>query len=129
MGEIISGITHFVFLKCRFIKKTLNNLIRKLAGEDRSGVEVSSGGQVVICHTPKLFCVAWYVAVPFVDRYRLLLPRSLQLCGEGVVDWERMAEIMAPVDREIFLSVECGKIDEAERGISYLNKALAKWLA
>jgi sugar phosphate isomerase/epimerase len=49
-------------------------------------------------------------------------------CGEGVVDWERVAEIMAPVDREIFLSVECGKIDEAERGISYLNKALAKWL-
>ena len=50
-------------------------------------------------------------------------------CGEGVVDWERVAKIMEPVDREIFLSVECGKIDEAERSISYLNKALAKWLA
>ena len=30
--------------------------------------------------------------------------------------------------RVIFLSVECGKIDEAQRGISHLNTALAKWL-
>ena len=36
---------------------------------------------------------------------------------------------MEPVDREIFLSVECGKIDEAERSLTYLTKALAKWLA
>jgi hypothetical protein len=50
-------------------------------------------------------------------------------CGEGVEDWERIAKIMEPVDREIFLSVECGKIDEAERSISFLNKALTKWLA
>jgi len=49
-------------------------------------------------------------------------------CGEGVVDWERAAKIMEPVDREIFLSVECGKIDEAERSLAFLNKALAKWL-
>jgi sugar phosphate isomerase/epimerase len=50
-------------------------------------------------------------------------------CGEGVVDWERVAKIMAPVDRKIFLSVECGKIDEAGRSLAFLNKALAKWLA
>jgi hypothetical protein len=43
-------------------------------------------------------------------------------CGEGV------AKIMEPVDREIFLSVECGKIDEAERSITYLDKTLARWL-
>jgi sugar phosphate isomerase/epimerase len=49
-------------------------------------------------------------------------------CGEGVVDWERMAKIMEPVDREIFLSVECGKIDEAERSLKFLSKTLAKWL-
>jgi sugar phosphate isomerase/epimerase len=49
-------------------------------------------------------------------------------CGEGVVDWERVAKIMEPVDREIFLSVECGKIDEAARSITYLKSALAKWL-
>lgn len=30
--------------------------------------------------------------------------------------------------RDIFLCAECGKIDEAQRSISYLNTALAKWL-
>jgi sugar phosphate isomerase/epimerase len=50
-------------------------------------------------------------------------------CGEGVVDWERIAKILEPVDREIFLSVECGKIDEAERSLSYLSKTLAPYLA
>ena len=49
-------------------------------------------------------------------------------CGEGVVDWQRVAKIMEPVDREIFLSVECGKIDEAERSFAFLNRELAKWL-
>ncbi len=45
-------------------------------------------------------------------------------CGEGVVDWERVAKILEPVDREIFLSVECGTIDEAERSRAYLEKTL-----
>lgn len=49
-------------------------------------------------------------------------------CGEGVVDWERVAKIMEPVDREIFLSVECGKIDEAARSLDFLQKKLARWL-
>jgi sugar phosphate isomerase/epimerase len=44
-------------------------------------------------------------------------------CGEGAVDWERVKKIMEPVDREIFLSVECGKIDEAARSLEFLNKA------
>lgn len=50
-------------------------------------------------------------------------------CGEGVVDWERVAQIMKPVNREIFLSVECGKIDEAARSLAFLKKALKKYLA
>lgn len=45
-------------------------------------------------------------------------------CGEGVVDWERVVQILKPLDREIFLSVECGKIDEAERSLSFLRKVL-----
>lgn len=49
-------------------------------------------------------------------------------CGDGMVDWERVAKIMEPVDREIFLSVECGQIDEAERSLSYLRKTLANFL-
>ena len=43
-------------------------------------------------------------------------------CGEGLVDWKRVMKIMEPVDREIFLSVECGKIDEAERSLEFLQK-------
>jgi len=50
-------------------------------------------------------------------------------CGDGVVDWERVARIMEPVDREIFLSVECGTIGEAERSLAFLNEALGPWLA
>ena len=46
-------------------------------------------------------------------------------CGEGMVDWEKIKEILKPIDREIFLSVECGKIDEAERSYDYLMKTFA----
>ena len=49
-------------------------------------------------------------------------------CGDGVVDWDRVAAILEPVDREIFLSVECGTIDQAERSRAYLEKTLKKWL-
>jgi sugar phosphate isomerase/epimerase len=44
-------------------------------------------------------------------------------CGEGAVDWQRVRKIMEPIDREIFLSVECGKIDEAARSLEFLTKA------
>lgn len=50
-------------------------------------------------------------------------------CGEGVVDWKRVAKILEPVDREIFFSVECGKIDEAARSLEFLRKELAPWLS
>jgi sugar phosphate isomerase/epimerase len=49
-------------------------------------------------------------------------------CGEGVVNWDKVFEILEPVDREIFLSVECGKIDEAERSLTFLEKSLGKML-
>ncbi|MEO6313632.1 MAG: sugar phosphate isomerase/epimerase family protein [Chitinophagaceae bacterium] len=49
-------------------------------------------------------------------------------CGEGMVNWDKVIEIMEPVDREIFLSVECGTIDQAERSLSYLTKILGKLL-
>jgi sugar phosphate isomerase/epimerase len=50
-------------------------------------------------------------------------------CGEGVVDWKRVAKIMEPIDREIFLSVECGTIDQAERSLSFLREELGDYLA
>jgi sugar phosphate isomerase/epimerase len=45
-------------------------------------------------------------------------------CGEGLVDWERVLRILEPLDREIFFSVECGKIDEAERSLTYLQQVM-----
>jgi len=36
--------------------------------------------------------------------------------------------LLEPQDREIFLSVECGTIDQAARSLSFLGKELAPWL-
>ena len=47
-------------------------------------------------------------------------------CGDGVVDWERVLKILSPLDREIFLSVECGTIEQADRSICFLRKLLKK---
>jgi sugar phosphate isomerase/epimerase len=47
-------------------------------------------------------------------------------CGDGVVDWERVLKILSPLDREIFLSVECGTIEQADRSIRFLRKVLRK---
>lgn len=49
-------------------------------------------------------------------------------CGEGVVNWDKIVEILEPVNKEIFLSVECGKIDEAERSLAFLKKTLGPLL-
>lgn len=49
-------------------------------------------------------------------------------CGEGMVKWEKVFEILDSVDREIFLSVECGEIDEAERSLVFLEEALGNRL-
>ncbi|MCO5242141.1 MAG: sugar phosphate isomerase/epimerase [Chitinophagaceae bacterium] len=49
-------------------------------------------------------------------------------CGEGVVEWEKIFEIMEPVDREIFLSVECGTIEQAEKSLGFLRETLGKLL-
>lgn len=45
-------------------------------------------------------------------------------CGDGLVDWERVLALLAPLDRRIVLSVECGTIDQAERSLHFLNGLL-----
>ena len=45
-------------------------------------------------------------------------------CGEGVVDCDQVLRILDSLDREIFLSVECGTIDQAERSLSFLRKVV-----
>jgi sugar phosphate isomerase/epimerase len=45
-------------------------------------------------------------------------------CGDGVVEWDRVIEILEPLDREITISVECGTIDQAERSLAFLRRLL-----
>ncbi len=46
-------------------------------------------------------------------------------CGEGVVDWQRVVDILKDVDRDIVLSVECGTVPEAERSFAFLSPLVA----
>lgn len=43
-------------------------------------------------------------------------------CGQGVVDWERVLDILDPLDREIILSVECGTIGQARDSLEFLSE-------
>ena len=47
-------------------------------------------------------------------------------CGDGVVDWQRVIDIIRPVaqDRDLVLSVECGTIEQAVRSFEHLSKLL-----
>lgn len=47
-------------------------------------------------------------------------------CGDGVVDWKRVIELIQPVaqDKDIVLSVECGNVPDAIRSFEYLSKLL-----
>jgi len=45
-------------------------------------------------------------------------------CGEGVVDWPRVIDIVKDLDRDIVFSVECGTVPEAIRSYEYLSKLI-----
>jgi sugar phosphate isomerase/epimerase len=45
-------------------------------------------------------------------------------CGDGVIDWQRVIQIVRRCPRDLVLSVECGSIDEAERSIKHLRGLL-----
>ncbi len=45
-------------------------------------------------------------------------------CGDGVIDWRRVAATLRPLPRDVCLSVECGTIDQAARSIEHLRKAI-----
>jgi len=47
-------------------------------------------------------------------------------CGEGVVDWQRVIDIVKPVaqDHDIVFSVECGTVPEAIRSFEHLSRLL-----
>lgn len=43
-------------------------------------------------------------------------------CGQGVVDWDRVLDILDPLNREIILSVECGTIQQAKDSRTFLTE-------
>lgn len=47
-------------------------------------------------------------------------------CGDGVVDWQRVIDLVRPVaqDRDIIFSVECGNVPDAIRSFEYLSKLI-----
>ncbi len=45
-------------------------------------------------------------------------------CGEGVIDWKRVIEIVRRCPRDIVLSVECGSLDQAEKSLKHLKGLL-----
>ncbi|HMO25837.1 MAG TPA: sugar phosphate isomerase/epimerase family protein [Tepidisphaeraceae bacterium] len=45
-------------------------------------------------------------------------------CGEGVIDWKRIIDLCKRAPRDIVLSVECGRIDQAERSIRHIKQLL-----
>jgi sugar phosphate isomerase/epimerase len=45
-------------------------------------------------------------------------------CGDGVVDWKRVIDIVKTVDRDIVFSVECGTIPQAIRSFEHLSKLI-----
>jgi sugar phosphate isomerase/epimerase len=45
-------------------------------------------------------------------------------CGDGVIDWRRVIEIVRRCPRDIVFSVECGSVDEAARSVKHLRSLL-----
>jgi sugar phosphate isomerase/epimerase len=45
-------------------------------------------------------------------------------CGDGVVDWKRIIDIIKSTGKEIVLSVECGTVPDAIKSFEYLSKLL-----
>jgi sugar phosphate isomerase/epimerase len=45
-------------------------------------------------------------------------------CGDGVIDWKRVVEIVRRCPRDIVMSVECGSIDEAARSLKHLKSII-----
>lgn len=47
-------------------------------------------------------------------------------CGDGVVDWQRVIDLVRPVaqEKDIVFSVECGNVPDAIRSFEYLSKLL-----
>jgi sugar phosphate isomerase/epimerase len=45
-------------------------------------------------------------------------------CGDGVIDWKRIVDILKTCPRDIVMSVECGNVPDAIRSFETLSKLL-----
>lgn len=45
-------------------------------------------------------------------------------CGDGVIDWKRVIDIVKTAPRDIALSVECGTVEQGKRSIAHLRSLL-----
>ena len=45
-------------------------------------------------------------------------------CGDGVVDWKRVIEIVKTSGKEVVFSVECGTVPDAAKSFEYLSKLI-----
>jgi sugar phosphate isomerase/epimerase len=45
-------------------------------------------------------------------------------CGDGVVDWKRVINIVKTIDRDIVFSVECGTVPDAIKSYEHLSKLI-----
>jgi 3-oxoisoapionate decarboxylase len=43
-------------------------------------------------------------------------------CGEGVIDWGRVVDVLRPLRQEVCLSVECGTVEQAAASIEHLRR-------
>ncbi len=45
-------------------------------------------------------------------------------CGEGVIDWKKVVDLLKPLNRDLVLSVECGTIEQAQKSLEHLNNLI-----
>ena len=45
-------------------------------------------------------------------------------CGDGVIDWAKIAKICRPLKRDLIFSVECGTVEQAQRSLKHLQSVL-----
>jgi sugar phosphate isomerase/epimerase len=45
-------------------------------------------------------------------------------CGDGVIDWKRVIDIVKKCPNDIVMSVECGTVEQAKRSFEHLSKLI-----
>jgi sugar phosphate isomerase/epimerase len=110
--------------------------IHKLVDSPAIGINFDTGNSYLCGHDP----YAWLERVK--DRLVHLHAKDISVtqsdaergkvtgtpvgcaCGDGVIDWKRVIQIVKGAPRDLVLSVECGTVDQARRSIDHLKSIL-----